>query len=162
MDKKRPEKRIKDLMLHLKTLQQISPQKKAIEGVVLFDDRGDTPMISLVLVVDKVQGKEEIVGILSLDDILNHMESAEQPVEELPIFWQGQFHEECLAVLDRPVGEIMSPVTHVIRQSGTLTEAVHLMNSRCLDWLLVVEGEEVVGILLKKALLQEVFAIARG
>lgn len=158
MDKKRPEKRIKDLMLHLRTLQQISPEKKAMEGVNLLDKRGDMPMIPLVLVVDK----EEIVGILSLDDVLNQMESAEQPVEELPIFWQGQFHEECLAVMDRPVGEVMSPVTHVIRQSGTLTEAVHLMNSRCLDWLPVVEGEEVVGILPKEALLQEVLAVSRG
>jgi CBS domain-containing protein len=162
MDKKRPEKRIKDLMLHLRTLQQISPQKKAMEGVNLLDERGDMSMIPLVLVVDKVQGKEEIVGILSLDDVLNQLESAEQPVEELPIFWQGQFHEECLSVMDRPVGEVMSPVTHVIRQSGTLTEAVHLMNSRCLDWLPVVEGEEVVGILLKEALLQEVLAVSRG
>jgi CBS domain-containing protein len=162
MVKKRPEKRIKDLMLHLKVLKQISPQNKAIEGLNLLDEHDDMPMNPLVLVVEKAQGEEKIVGILSLDDVLNHMESAEKPVEELPIFWQGQFHEECLAVLDRPVGDVMSPVTHVIRQSGTLTEAVHLMNFRCLDWLPVVEGGEVVGILLKETLLQEVLAIAKG
>jgi CBS domain-containing protein len=113
-------------------------------------------------VVDKVEDKEEIVGILSLDDVLNRMESAAQPMEELPIFWQGQFQEECMAVLDRPAREVMSPVSHVIHQSGTLTEAVHLMNSRRLDWLPVVEGDVVVGILLKEALLQEVLTVARG
>ena len=162
MDKKKLENRIKDLMVHLKALQHISPQKKAMEGVSLLGEQGHMSKVPFVLVVDNAQSNEEIVGTLSLDNILDRIESAEQPVEELPIFWQGQFHEECVAVLERPVEEVMSPVTHVIRQSGTLTEAVHLMNSRCLDWLPVVEGEEVVGILLKEALLQEVFAIAQG
>jgi CBS domain-containing protein len=161
MDKTRPEKRIKDLMIHLAALRQISPQKKAMEGVKAVAEGSDGLALPFVLVVDNVDGKEEILGILSLDDVLKHMESAAEPMEELPIFWQGQFREECTAVLDKAAGEVMSPVTHVIHQSGTLTEAVHLMNSKCLDWLPVVEGEEVVGILLKEALLQEVLGAAR-
>jgi CBS domain-containing protein len=162
MDKGQKEKRIKDLMIHLGTLRQLSPQKKAIDGVRVLDDEREGPVIPFVLVVDNVGHKEEIVGVLSLDDVLKRMESASQPTEELPIFWQGQFQEECMAVLDRPANEVMSPVTHVIHQSGTLTEAVHLMNSKNLDWLPVVEGDVVVGILLRQALLQEVFAVARG
>jgi CBS domain-containing protein len=55
----------------------------------------------------------------------------------------------------------MSPVTHVIHQSGTLIEAVHLMNSGKIDWLPVVEGGNVVGILFKEDLFNEVFAAAK-
>jgi CBS domain-containing protein len=162
MGKARTEKRIKDLMIHLGTLKKLSPQKKAMDGVRVLQDQREDPFIPVVLIVDKVDDKEEIVGILSLDDILKRMESATEPMEELPIFWHGQFQEECIAVLDRPAGEVMSPVTHVIHRSGTLTEAVHLMNSKGLDWLPVVEGDVVVGVLLKEALLQEVLAVARG
>lgn len=162
MDKAKTEKRIKDLMVRLEALKRLSPQKKVIDGIRVLGDESEGSMIPLVLVVDKVGDKEEIVGILSLDDVLTCMESATEPMEELPIFWQGQFQEECMGVLGRPASEIMSPVTHVIHQSGTLTEAVHLMNSKNLDWLPVVEGDVVVGILLKQALLKEVLALARG
>lgn len=160
MDKIRPEKRIKDLMVGLDDLEQIPSDRKVIEVVDLFGEKPERHWSPFVLVVDSVLGKEEIVGILSLDDVLNHMESSTEPKDELPIFWLGQFREECVAVLNRPAGHVMSPVTHVIHQNGTLTEAVHLMNSKRVNWLPVVEGEAVVGILLKDALLHEVLAVA--
>jgi CBS domain-containing protein len=161
MDKALPERRIRDLMIQLESLKQISPNQRAMEGVKALDDGSGDALLPFVLVVNNAQDKEQIVGILSLDDILKHMESATEPLDELPIFWQGQFREECLAVLDQPAEKVMSPVTHVIHQSGTLTEAVHLMNSKHLDWLPVVEGEDVVGIILKEALLSEVLAVSR-
>lgn len=157
-----PEKRIKDLMLDVLALERISPQTKVAEAIKVLNERGKNRYCSsYLLVVDEVKDEEEILGMLSIDDILTHMESSTKASEELPIFWQGQFLEECEAILERPGSEIMSPVMHVIHQNGTLMEAVHLMTSHKIDWLPVVEeGASVVGILLKEDLLKEIVALA--
>jgi CBS domain-containing protein len=155
-----PEKRIKDLMLDVLALERISPQTKVAEAIKLLNEKQKSSCLSSLLVVDEVADEEEILGMLSIDDILAHMESSTKAIEELPIFWQGQFLEECKAILERPGSEIMSPVMHVIHQNGTLMEAVHLMTSYKIDWLPVVEGEAVVGILLKEDLLKEIVAVA--
>ena len=156
-----PKKRIKDLMLDLGTLERISPQTKVGEAVKILDERRQSGSPLFLLVVDEVENEEEILGTLSSNDILANMEPSTKSMEELPIFWQGQFWEECEAILERPTGEIMSPVTHVIHQSGTLIEAVHLMNSGKIDWLPVVEAGNVVGILFKEDLFNEVLAAAK-
>jgi len=154
------EKRIKDLMLDVLALEHISPQTEVAEAVKLLNKKQKSRCPSSLLVVDKVENKEEILGMLSIDDILAHMEPSTKAREELPIFWQGQFLEECKFILKRQGSEIMSPVMHVVHQNGTLMEAVHLINSYKVDWLPVVEGENVVGILLKEYLFQEIEAIA--
>ncbi|NVM57296.1 MAG: CBS domain-containing protein [Desulfobacterales bacterium] len=156
-----PEKRTKDLMLDLNTLGRLSPQTTVAEAVKILDEKRESKYPSYLLVVDEVENEKEILGMVSIDDILAHMESSTKPMEELPIFWQGQFWDECEAIRETPIGEIMSPVTHVIHQNGTLMEAVHLMNSGRVDWLPVVEGEEVVGILFKDDLFNEVLAAAK-
>lgn len=153
-----PEKRIQDLMLDLSTLERISPQTRLAEAVKRLDEKRHGLCCPFLLVVDEVDNKEEVLGMISVDDVLGHMEPSTKPMEELPIFWQGQFREECEAILERPTAEIMSPVTRVIHQRGTLMEAVHLMNSVRIDWLPVVEGGEVVGILFKEDLFKEVLA----
>jgi len=156
-----PEKRIKDLLLELGSLQRISPHTKVADAVKMLDEKRQSRSCSFLLVVDEVEKNEEILGMLSVNDIVGHMEPSTESMEELPIFWQGQFREECEAILERPTGEIMSPVTHVIHQSGTLMEAVHLMNSGRIDWLPVVEGEDVVGILFKENLFSELVAATK-
>ncbi len=154
------EKRIKDLMLDPDAFTHISPQAKVVEAVKVLSEKWHNQLPAFVLVVDEAENKEEILGMLSPDNVLGHMESSAEPVDELPIFWQGQFDEECEIILDSPIVDIMSSVTRVIHESGTLTEAVHLMNLQGINWLPVVADEEVVGILLKEALLKEVFAVA--
>jgi CBS domain-containing protein len=155
-----PEKRIKDLMLDVLALERISPQTKVAEAVIkLLNEKQKIRRPSSLLVVDEVENREEILGMLSIDDILAHMESSIKAVEELPIFWQGQFLEECKVILDRRGSEIMSPVMHVVHQNGTLMEAVHLINSYKIDWLPVVEGKNVVGILFKEDLFKEIVAV---
>ena len=147
-------------MIHLDSLHRIPPQTKVREGVKVLSEKWGSRLPLFVLVVDEIEKKEEILGMLSLNDVLRHLESSSGPVDELPIFWQGQFLDECESVLNMSAGEIMSPVALVIKQNCTLTEAVHLMYSRCVDWLPVVEGEQVVGVLLKEALIGEVVAVA--
>jgi CBS domain-containing protein len=132
------EKRIKDLMLDVLALERISPQTKVAEAVKLLNEKQKGRCPSSLLVVDEAEDEEEILGMLTIDDIIAHMEFSTKATEELPIFWQGQFLEEC---------EI-------------LMEAVHLMTSHKIDWLPVVEGESVVGILLKEDLFKEIVAAA--
>jgi CBS domain-containing protein len=150
------EKRIKDLMLDLVALECVPPQIKVAEAIKLLSERQKDRRFSPLLVIDEIADERKILGTLSIDDVLTHMESLTKAIEELPIFWQGQFLEECQAILERPSREIMSPVMYVIHQNGTLMEAVHLMTSHGVDWLPVVEGEAVVGFLFKEALLKEI------
>lgn len=154
-------KRIKDLMLDLVSIERISPHTKVAEAVKLLDDSRKSGYPSCLLVVDEVEDEEEILGMLSIDDILTHMEPSTKSMEDLPIFWRGQFWEECETILQKPAVEVMSPVTLVIHESGTLIEAVHLMNSGEVDWLPVVKGEDVVGILFKEHLYGEILAAAK-
>ena len=151
------EKRVKDLMLTLESFLHISPQEKVGDAVKILQEQKRKGLPAFLLVVDVIDQKEEILGMLSPDALLAHMESSREPSEELPIFWQGQFREECEAIFGNSVSEIMSPVTRVIHETGTLTEAVHLMNLQGIDWLPVVAEKEVVGIVLKEALAEEVF-----
>jgi CBS domain-containing protein len=154
-------KRIRDLMLDISILERIGPQIKVAEAVKILDERHKRGYPLFLLVVNESGNQEEILGILSIDDILAQMEPSTRSMEELPIFWQGQFWEECEAIMQRPTCEIMSPVTYVIHQSGTLIEAVHLMNSGRIDWLPVVDGGDVVGILFKQDLSKEILAAAK-
>lgn len=157
-----PEKRIKDLMLDPASFDRVFLRTKVSEAVRMMDEKRRSRCPSFLLVVNEGENKEEILGMLSMNDVLYHMESSAQSMEELPIFWRGQFQEECEVLLRSTTGEIMSPVTLVIDQNGTLMEAVHLVNSGEIDWLPVVEGEEVVGILLKEDLFREVIAVTES
>ncbi len=157
-----PEKRIKNLMVEMGSLRCIPPRAKVADAVNMLDEKQQNKgLLPFLLVVDEVGKGEEILGILSIHDILDHMGRSTECREELPIFWRGQFMEECKATLQKSAGEIMSHVTHVIDQNATLMEALHLMNCGKVDWLPVVEKEEVVGILFKKDLFNEVFAVAQ-
>jgi CBS domain-containing protein len=156
-----PQKRIKDLMLNLRALGRISPRAQVAEAVKSLDERRRIRSPLFLLVVEEVDNKEEILGKVSIDEILSQIEPSTVTREELPIFWQSQFWEECEDIMQKTTNSIMSPVTHVIHQSGTLIEAVHLMNSSKIDWLPVVEGGEVVGILFKEDLFNEVLAAAK-
>ena len=156
-----PQKRIKDLMLNLRALGRISPRAKVAEALKSLDKRRLRRSPQFLLVVEKVDNKEEILGKISIDEILDQIEPSTVTQEELPIFWQSQFWEECEDIMQMTTSSIMSPVTHVIHQSGTLIEAVHLMNASKIDWLPVVEGGDVVGILFKEDLFNEVLAAAK-
>lgn len=155
------EKRIKDLMLPLEAFSHISPQEKVAQAVGILQEKKRKGLPVFLVVVDLVEEKEEILGMLSPDMLLAHMESSREPTEELPIFWQGQFQEECEAVFGHSVVDVMSPVTRVIHETGTLTEAVHLMNLQGINWLPVVAESQVVGIFLKEALMEELFLATR-
>ena len=147
-------------MLDLSVLKRVSPEAKVVEAVKLLDEQRQGRYPFFLLIVNETGNKEEILGKLSIDDILAQMEPSRKMTEELPIFWQSQFWEECEDILQKPIGSIMSPVKHVIHQSATLIEAVHLMNYGKVDWLPVVERGNVVGILFKEDLFNEVVAAA--
>lgn len=150
------EKRIRDLMRELGSLEWVSPQTRVSEAVKALNGKQKAGGPLSLLVVGEKKDNREILGMLSANDLLCHIQPFTGSMEELPIFWQGQFQEECQAIMERPAAEIMSPVTHVIHEGGTLMEAVHLMNSEATDWLPVVEGGEVVGILFKHDLFREI------
>jgi len=151
-------------MLNIEAFRRISPQTKVAEAVMALAEKRSGTDPSFLLVIEESENKEEILGMLSIDNILERIEPPANPMEDMediPIFWQGQFLAECEAILDRLVSEIMSPVIYVTHKNGTLMEALHLMNSKKVDSLAVVQGEDVVGILLKEDLFKEILRVIK-
>lgn len=69
--------------------------------------------------------------------------------------------EECGAVLKKRVFEVMSPIIHAVHENGTLMEALHLMISKDNNALAVLSGKDLVGILVKQNLLEEITRFVR-
>ncbi len=64
-----------------------------------------------------------------------------------PIFWEGQLEAECLEGAKKRVGEIMVPIIACVRETEMLMEAVFLLNKYQVDFLPVVNKDDVVGMI---------------
>jgi CBS domain-containing protein len=76
-----------------------------------------------------------------------------------PIFWEGQFETECNEGVNKRVGEIMLPVKAYVRESEMLMEAIFLLDKYKVDFLPVVNKDEVVGIIHLDDILKEIYVI---
>ncbi|MBU1163412.1 MAG: CBS domain-containing protein [Proteobacteria bacterium] len=76
-----------------------------------------------------------------------------------PIFWEGQFETECLEGVNKRVEEIMLPIKTYVRGSEMLMEAVFLLDKYRMDFLPVVNKDEVVGIIHLDDILEEIYGI---
>jgi CBS domain len=155
------ERGIKDLMLGLDRLTRVSSQKTV--GEVLKEFRGKAPDFGtlFLLVVDKKKNREEILGTLSTANIMDSIDLSINLDGQIPIFWRGQFAEECGAVLQKRTFEVMSPIVNAVNENGTLMEALHLMISKDNDTLAVLNGKDVVGILIRRSLREEMSRIVK-
>jgi hypothetical protein len=155
------EKGIKDVMIRLDKLRRVSPQKSVGEAVRDLKVRTTDLESPFLLVVEKNKDREEILGTLSLTNIMAAIDLSINFQEQLPIFWRGQFLEECGVVLKRRISEVMSPIIHAVHESGTLMEALHLMISKDSQILAVLNGKDLVGMLIRQNLMEEFHRVVK-
>lgn len=144
------------MMIRLDRLRRVSSQKTVGEAVRDLRGKSSDSGFPFLLVVQKNKNREEILGTLSLANIMVSIDLSINFNEQIPIFWRGQFLEECGAVLKKRVSEVMSPIIHAVHENGTLMEAIHLMISKDNHILAVLSGKDLVGILVKQTLIEEI------
>jgi CBS domain-containing protein len=155
------ERGIRDVMVRLDRLRRVSSQETVEEAVRKLRIKSTNTGFPFLLVVDKNKNREEILGTFSLENIIASIDLSINFQEQIPIFWRGQFFEECRAVLKRRVFEVMSPIVHAVPENGTLMEALHLMISKDNPILAVLSGKDLVGILVKQNLKDEITRVVR-
>lgn len=107
-----------------------------------------------ILVFDE---KYNLMGTLSLKDILKGLEprflqpvtTAQVPEEDesgLALLWEAIFTENAAAMADQPVGEVLTPVKHFVRQDDPITRAAHTMIHNDLLLLPVLDDNKFVGV----------------
>lgn len=156
------EKRVSQLVQKIEEVEWVGPHTPVREAVRRLGRQRRRGCEGVLLVVSQDQGGEEILGTLSLEDILAKLEPSPPQGDDLPIFWQGQFQDRLRMALQGKVEEYMSPLRHALNQGSTLMEALHLMNLKKTRLLVVMQGESVVGILTREHLVREVVALANG
>ena len=149
------------MMIRLDRLRRISSQKTVEEAVGILRIKSKNSGFPFLLVVDKNKNREEILGTFSLENIIASIDISIDFQEQIPIFWRGQFLEECNAVLKRRVFEVMSPIVHAVPENGTLMEALHLMIPKDVNILAVLNGKDLVGILVKQNLMDEITRVIK-
>ena len=149
------------MMIRLDRLRQVSSQKTVGEAVRNLRFKSTNSGGPFLLVVDKDKNREEILGTFSLSNIMASIDLSINFQEQLPIFWRGQFLEECVAVLKKRVFEVMSPIENAVHENGTLMEALHLMISKDKNFLAVLSGKDLVGILVKQNIMDEITRVVK-
>lgn len=152
------EKRVSQLFIPVEQVPWIGPHEPVEEAVRRLEGQGPE---GFLLVVSQDDRRQEILGSLGLAEVLRRMEPPEAAGGDIPIFWQGQFQDQARQVFRRPVEEVMSPLKHALNRGSTLMEALHLMNRKDASLLIVMQGEEVVGVLPRSLLMEELVAAAR-
>ncbi|MBC8460909.1 MAG: CBS domain-containing protein, partial [Deltaproteobacteria bacterium] len=76
-----------------------------------------------------------------------------------PIFWEGQLETECIEGGKKRVGEIMVPIKGCVRDTEMLMEAVYLLNKYQVNFLPVVNQENVAGMIQLDDILEEISRI---
>ncbi|MEW5725202.1 MAG: CBS domain-containing protein [Thermodesulfobacteriota bacterium] len=155
------ERRIRERRKELKDVPWFTPETKVGQAVLKLGEQVYTGQPAFALVVEHVGGGEEIVGTITLDDVLREMENSIRNPNKVPIFWEGQFQEEARRLMARPVADIMSQVKCALNQSGTLMEALHIMNSNEVEYLVTLKGQNVSGLLMREDLYLELIEIAQ-
>ena len=155
------EQRVGDLIKELKEPSWILSGSLVIEAIGRMCgqlDKGETP---LLLVVRQNKDHREVLGALTLDRLLTKLEPPTLTDErELPIFWQGQLTEQARELFNQEVDLVMEELKHALTYNSTLMEALHLMNSRNTGILVVVDEEQMLGLLTRQHLTRQILSLA--
>lgn len=175
-DKPREEKLVRDAMVPIGEYTTIDEQQSVGEAVkqlrASFGAAACTSRLMetghrSIVVFDR-QGR--IRGVLAILDLLRAImpaylaapkPSMADAIQYSPMFWRGAFNREVALLAKRPVSEIMSPVPDTINEDANLMEAAYKMVTQALRRMVVMRGNEVVGILREQDLFFEIERVLR-
>lgn len=156
------EKLIKDFMRSLDQYYYVKDEEAVQEAVRLMGEaREEGKPPCLMVVGEKASEKETIKGFVTpaglIFGLASHFLKGAQ--KSGPIFWEGQLEAECLEGIKKRVGEIMVPIKACVRETEMLMEAVFLLNRYKVDFLPVMNKDDVVGIIHLEDILKEISRI---
>ena len=156
------ERLIKDFMCPLDRYSYVKDEEPVQEAVRLMgqaEKEGNPPC--LIVVGEEASEKGIIKGFITPAELVfglaGHFLKGAQTSG--PIFWEGQFEAECLEGAKKRVSEIMFPIKACVRDTEMLMEAVFLLNKYQVDFLPVVEKDNVVGMIHLEDILREISRI---
>lgn len=151
------ERRVRDLMSPVNAYDKIAQTSKVREAILkLRGQSGEARQPRCLVVVDQSNGGGEMVGFITIANIVEALSPRKLHMEDVDLIvsWEGQFMEECRQEGERLVADVMSPVPAVLDINDNLIKAIYTMSKHKVDYLPVVEGLDIVGILS----LDDVFA----
>lgn len=150
------ERRVRDLMSPVSAYRKIARTSKVREAILKLKTPSGAERPRCLVVVDQSNGGSEMVGFLTISNIVEALSPRKLHMEDVDLIvsWEGQFMEECRQEGERPVNEVMSPVPAVLDINDNIIKAIYTMSKHRVDFLPVVEGLDIVGILS----LDDVFA----
>lgn len=170
------EKRASDIMIPVedyttievdRTLKEaIAELKKSHETILSTGKIMETGHRS-ILVFD---GKGELVGILSIKDLIRALRPAylSTPMPTMadsirfsPLFWRGLFTNQVKALIDKKVGNIMSKKPLLVDENANLMEVADLMFTERARRVAVTRQGKVVGIVREQELFFEIARIVQ-
>lgn len=143
------DRRVRDLMSPVSAYRKISHTSKIRDAVLKLKGLPGADQPRCLVVVDPSDGGGEMVGFLTIANIISGLSPKKLHTEDadLVVSWEGHFVEECRQEGERPVSEVMSPVPAVLEVNDSLIKAVYTMSKHRVDYLPVVEGVDIVGII---------------
>lgn len=154
------EKRVGDLIKGVKEPVWINSGSLIVEAVSLLGRQLAQGGADFLLVVRQKKDHREILGMITLNEIIAKLEPPALSDESgLPIFWQGQLTEQARELFGKEVDTVMVEPEYALNRNSTLMEALYLMNSRDTRILVVVSGNQVLGLLTREHLLKEIIRL---
>jgi len=156
------EKLVKDFMQPLEQYYCIK-EEETIEGALRFmaKAREEKKSSCLLVVGEDPSEKEVIKGFITETELVfglaAHFLKGTERIG--PIFWEGQLETECIEGGKKRVGEIMVPIKGCVRDTEMLMEAVYLLNKYQVNFLPVVNQENVAGMIQLDDILEEISRI---
>ena len=156
------EKLVKDLMRPLDQYYFVK-EEETVKGALRFMGKARKEKKSLcLLVVGEVPSQKEVIkGFITETELVfglaaHFLKGAER---NGPIFWEGQLKTECIEGDKKRVGDIMVPIKGYVRETEMLMEVVYLLNKYQVNFLPVVNQENVAGIIHLEDILKEISRI---
>jgi CBS domain-containing protein len=161
-------KKVKDLMINIFEIPHIPywfTLKQAV-GIIHHSSgkyaEGAYPMIILVF-----EEKYNLVGIAHIRDILKGLEPKFLKGSEMfkledehraeSVLWNTVFDSSSIALAQKPISEVMTPVKHLVSPDEYITTAAHLLIHHNLNILPVVEDKKkLVGVVRDIDIFREV------
>ncbi|MCJ7616717.1 MAG: CBS domain-containing protein [Desulfobacterales bacterium] len=144
------EKFVKNFMRSLDHYSYIKEDETVQAAVRLMDKvRKEGTHQCLFVVGEEQYEKQFIKGFVTPSELVFGLSAhfLKGAQKSGPVFWEGQLEAECMEGLKKHVREIMVPFVACVGESNMLMEAVFLFNKYHIDFLPVVNRDDVVGMI---------------